>query len=360
MLRRDKTTRRRLTRTGQVFVVCAMLALLASWNSGINLYYLIFGAIASFLFFSFFLCKRILSNLEVKREAPQAVNRFEPFGVLVRIRNLRRILPVASIRVENANARGTSTGFVLSIPASRTAQVRAIQQFPRRGVQRLPDIDLVTSFPFGLIEARRTFPVETIVIVYPRVLAARTALIDQLRGAGELPKVAQGSGDEFFSLREYVPGDDLRHISWRASARTGTLLVKELEQQTARFVIIVFDTRFQADVDAFLDRFEESVELIASIATTLLNRQFRVAIVTPTLVLHEGEGASQMLKILELLARIEPAEPEAADPFWRAAQEEDTHRTSILMVSPDPSQWGQRHGGDGFSRVLDPREVIHV
>ncbi len=47
MLRRDKTTRRRLTRTGQVFVVCAMLALLASWNSGINLYYLIFGAIAS-------------------------------------------------------------------------------------------------------------------------------------------------------------------------------------------------------------------------------------------------------------------------------------------------------------------------
>ncbi|MDZ4861674.1 MAG: DUF58 domain-containing protein [Candidatus Hydrogenedentes bacterium] len=359
MFKSTRKSRRRLTRTGQVFVVCALLALLASWNSGINLYYLIFGAIGSFLFFSFILSRRGLMHLEVAREAPMAVNRFEPFGILVRITNKRQFLPVSSIRCENADARGESTGYVLAIPPGRVAQVRTTQQFTRRGRRLLPAIDLVTSFPFGLIEARRRFDIETEVLVYPRVLAARTALIDQLRGNGELPKVAQGPGDEFFSLREYVPGDDLRFISWRASARTGTLLVKELEQQTARYVVIVFDSRLRQDVEDFYERFEESVELIASIAVTLLNRQFKVAIVTPTLILPDGEGTAQTLKVLELLARIEPAEPTAADPFWRAAQEDDPRRTSILMVSPDPAQWGEIRSG-GNVRVLDPREVIHA
>lgn len=356
---RTRESRRRLTRTGQVFVLCALLALLASWNSGINLYYLIFGGIASFLFFSFSLSRRTLMKLEVAREAPHAVNRYETFGVLIRIANRRRYLSVASIRIENAAAPGVSIGYVLSIPAGRSAQVRTTEMFERRGLGKLPPLELVTSFPFGLIEARRRPAGQTEVLVYPRVRAARTALLDQLRGAGELPKVAQGPGDEFFSLREYVPGDDLRFISWRASAHTGNLYVKELEQQTSRYVVIVFDTRVQTSVENFSDRFEEAVELVASIAVTLLNRQYRVAIVTPTLTMREGEGTSQVLRVLELLARVEPAEPHAPDPFSRAIEEADRQNASYLLVSPDPAQWGELFA-PGLPRVLDPREVIHA
>lgn len=359
MIRRGRTLRRRLTRTGQVFVVCALLALLASWNSGINLYYLVFGAIASFLFFSFVLSRRTLQKLDVTRENPHAATRDETFGVMVRIKNRRKNLPVASIRIEHADNPNVSVGYVLMIPADRTAQVRIIERFTRRGVHKLPALDLVTSFPFGLVEARRRIYDTAEIVVYPRVHAARTALLDQLRGSGELPKVAHGIGDEFFSLREYVPGDDLRFIAWRASARTGQLLVKELEQQTARFVIIIFDSRLRSDVENFYEHFEEAVELIASVAITLLNRQYRVAIVTPTLVLGEGEGSSQVLKVLEMLARVEPADPGADDPFWRATQMEDSHRVSLLMVSPDPAQWGEVRAG-GNIRVLDPREVVHA
>ena len=359
MKRRTRNSRRRLTRTGLVFVACALLSLLASWNSGINLYYLIFGGIASFLAFSFTLSRRTLMKLDIAREAPHAVNRNESFGVLIRMANQRRLLSVASIRIENAGAPDVSVGYVLAVPAGRTVQIRYTEMFERRGLRKLPPIELVTSFPFGLIEARRRVPCETEVLVYPRVLAARTALLDQLRGAGELPKVAQGPGDEFFSLREYAPGDDLRFISWRASARTGTLYVKELEQQTSRFVILVFDSRMETSVVDFSDRFEDAVELVASIAVTLLNRQFRVAIVTPTLTLRVGEGTSQSLKVLELLARITPAEAEARDPYDRALNEGDRHSASYLLISPDPGKWGALVA-PGQPRVLDPREVIHA
>lgn len=358
-MKRIRHTRRRLTRTGLVFVVCALLSLLASWNSGINLYYLIFAGIASFIASSFVLSRRTLQKLEVVREAPNAVNRNEAFSVLVRIANLRRYLPVASIRIENEGAPDISIGYVLSIPATRTAQVRYTEVFDRRGLRRLPNLVLVTSFPFGIVEARRVVPVPTEVLVYPRVRTARTALLEQLRGSGELPKVAQGPGDEFFSLREYIPGDDLRFISWRVSARTGTLYVKELEQQTSRYVVIAFDSRIKPSVDDYADRFEEAIELVASIAVTLLNRQYRVAIVTPTLTLREGEGSSYVFKVLELLARIEPAQADARDPFERALDDGEYQRASYLMVSPDPAQWGEMFV-PGQPRVLDPREVIHA
>ena len=124
----------RLTRTGQVFVVCAFFALLVSWNSGVNLYYLVFAAIASFILFSFILSRRNLLKLELDIEAPHAVHRHQSFTTLIRIRNLRRLLPVSSIRIEMASAPGVSQGFVLGIPARRVAQVRVTQLFERRGV----------------------------------------------------------------------------------------------------------------------------------------------------------------------------------------------------------------------------------
>ena len=359
MKRRVRKIRRRLTPTGFVFVVCGILSLMASLNSGINLYYLIFAAIASFIFFSFTLTRRALLHLDVAREAPKAVNRNEQFGVFVRITNRRRLLPVAAIRIQRAGAPEKPAAFMLTIPAGRTAQARYTESFARRGVHNLGALELVTSFPFGIVQARREVSVNTEVLVYPRIHAVRTSLLDQLRGIGELPKVAQGHGDEFFSLREYVPGDDVRFISWRASARTGKLYVKELELQTSRFVVIVFDTRFIPDVADYPGRFEEAVELAASIAATLINRQYRVAIVTPTLTLREGEGASQILKMLELLARIGPADAKAPDPFESALHDTDSHAVSILLVSPDPSKWGELTS-PGRPRVLDPREVVHA
>jgi uncharacterized protein (DUF58 family) len=350
--------RRRLRLAGQIFVIVALIVLLAAWNSGTNLFYLVFAAVTSFIVLSLFASMYAFRGIKVMREAPYASHRGAPFSVSVRIENRRAVLPLVSVRLEHADAPDTPLGYIVSIPARRGAVLRFTQTFERRGVHRLPDLQLVTTFPFGLIETRRSFHDEVEVVVYPRVLAARTAMVDRVRGAGEIPKLVQGEGDEFHSLREYVPGDDLRYIAWRVSARTDTLMVKELEQQTSKFVVFVLDTRLRPEIEDFIDHFERAIELVASLATTLIHRNYVVAVTTPNSFLPEGEGESHALKLLDMLARLEPtASVDQVRPNWETVSE--MGRVTYLHVSPDPGEWGQRRFGDA-ARVLDPREVIHV
>lgn len=356
---RRRSHGRRLERSGKIFLVAVVAALLAAWNSGTSLYYLLFGGMASFVLVSVFLSRWGVQRLTVEREAPQAVHRGEAFGLVIRVSNPRRLLPSMAVRVEFADAPGKTVGYFPTIPPGRTGQLRITQQYDKRGLYVLPDVVLATSFPFGLIAARIAHHDHCEVVVYPRVLAARTAVVERAGGVGEMPKVYRGSGDEFFSLREYIPGDDPRRIAWRVSARSQTLLVKELELQTARHVVFVLETRWMSHVTDFSDRFEEAIELVASLAVTLLNRQYYVSVVTANRTLGEGEGKAHALKVLDLLARLEPADPGDDDPLTRALSMSDARGACYLTVSPDPGEWGHVRAG-GSVRVLDPREVIHA
>ena len=83
-------------------------------------------------------------------------------------------------------------------------------------------------------------------------------------------EVSKGTAS-FHQLREYVPGDDMRHIHWRTSARTGTLVVKQLVDTTRPEVVVVVDNR-RAAVSP--DDFEEVVEIAASILQAAENDGF--------------------------------------------------------------------------------------
>jgi len=66
-----------------------------------------------------------------------------------------------------------------------------------------------------------------------------------------------------------------------------------------------------------------------------------------------------VFKVLDMLARITPADSALDDPFWHSGLLDDRRGISYLMVSPDPAQWGEIRDG-GMIRVLDPREVVHA
>jgi len=368
MSNKSHRTRRRFRLAGYIFLLIMLLVLLAAWNTGTNLFYLVFGAIASFIIVSIAASGFSLGKIHLSREAPAAVYRGARFSVLVRLENKRAGLPAISVRAEKAPQSDQRTeddgddpsqlvGYVLSLPAGKTAILRTSELYERRGVYPLPDIVLVTSFPFGLIECRRRISDDTEIVVYPRVLPARTALIEQAEGRADILKTSVGDGDEFFSLREYVVGDDFRRVAWKASARSSTLLVRDLERQTSRFVRFTFDTRWRTDVDDFEDHFESAIEVIASLAFTLLARQYTVAMVTADDTLPEGDGQTQFIKLLDKLARLQPAASDAPNPFSRESG--DTRGVTDLFVTADPSMWGRREESAGVY-VIDPREVIRA
>jgi hypothetical protein len=150
----------------------------------------------------------------------------------------------------------------------------------RRGVVRVGPMRARRRDVLGLATRTFSLPGSSELLVMPRHQpvhfspggsAGRLGDHLRLRAHGQ-------SGSEFHSLREYVRGDDLRRISWKASARTDELIVKETAPEGLRRCTIVLDTSSTtwhelapddaaADDDARADSFERAVSIAASVVT---------------------------------------------------------------------------------------------
>jgi uncharacterized protein (DUF58 family) len=100
--------------------------------------------------------------------------------------------------------------------------------------------------PLGLVRRDVYLPTEQPVRVYPNVLALRE--FDMLNQHGRLKEIGirrsrtRGLGTDFESLREYIEGDDYRKIDWKASARSGKVVVRQFEQERNQAVVLCIDT----------------------------------------------------------------------------------------------------------------------
>jgi uncharacterized protein (DUF58 family) len=343
--------------SGLVLLATCTVTLLAAWNTGANLYYLVTAGALSLLLLALAFSRLNLRRLTVNYEAPQAVHRGEPFGFMIRAENRKRFLHTYSINIAIGS---TGAGaFVVSVPPGKAADLRLSHRFDKRGVFLLPEVTFSSSFPFGLCRVRRVVPQEGEIVVYPRVWSLRTRELTPVSANPATRRLSLSQGDEFFALRDYAPGDDIRHIAWRASARVDRLLVKDLEQEHARYIMLIFDTRLPKELPDAEERFEEAVEVAASLAITLLQGRFSVSIVTPSWRLEEGDGHAQALKILDFLARVQYTEAPGLGDFAEGAVAEECDRAAFITISADPRQWGLSTGG-ARGKVLDPREIVRA
>jgi uncharacterized protein (DUF58 family) len=373
----QRRPRRRLRTAGGALLVTTFLVLLAAGNTGENLLYVILAGMVSLQVISALLARLNMRGLRVTRNGPRAVHRGELCPITVSIQNSRRWWAPMGIRIERAPdptprqgwrrlapawmQPGDSLGYVFRIPPRRTAVVRVDERMERRGPRPLPPMVLVSTFPFGFSEVRVPIVDKQEVLVYPRVRPVRLGRIEHNAGTGVAPRHELSEGDEFHSLREYMPGDDLRKIAWRLSARFGHFVVKELEVQTSRHVVLAFDTTLEDPAEPD-DRFEAAVELTASLAVNLIDRSYVVSLQTPRGLLQEGEGRAHVIQVLDMLARIEPTPPPSGPGALAGAVSgfgfaHIPERATAVFISPDPSRWGMSAPAGG-SRIVDPREVL--
>jgi uncharacterized protein (DUF58 family) len=156
---------------------------------------------------------------------------------------------------------------------------------------------------------------------------------------GVTPSKIRGIGNEFYSMREYVPGDDPKRINWKASARHNSLFVNETEAERVTDVMIVLDT----DVNFFGptedELFEREIRATASIASLLLRQGNRVG-----LVLQGGErgsipagfGKRYERRILYLLAAAKPGRASVSTSYVMRllARRMLPSRAQIVIISP--------------------------
>ncbi len=135
----------------------------------------------------------------------------------------------------------------------------------RRGPVTLGPVRISTTFPFGLAKKSMAFYQNTEFLVRPRLAPLKPGIIDGVSGRGEAGsrlKKTRG-GEEFYALREYLPGDSLRAVAWRSTARRGHAVVREMASRPSRRLWVVMDLAGLED---------RAVERVISVAGALCVR----------------------------------------------------------------------------------------
>jgi uncharacterized protein (DUF58 family) len=212
----------------------------------------------------------------------------------------------------------------IDIPAGERRSV-PIPLRPRRRGELGSDAVIVRSIgPLGLAGRQTRLDAPGRVRVLPpftarRHLPSRLARLRELDGNTSVQ--VRGQGTEFDSLREYVRGDDVRSIDWRATARSGTTMLRTWRPERDRHVVIVIDSGRTAAArvgdGVRLDAAMEAALLLAALATragdhvhlVMFDRAVRARVT-------RVDGAALLPAMVDAMA---PVEPQLIDTDWDAA-----------------------------------------
>jgi uncharacterized protein (DUF58 family) len=134
--------------------------------------------------------------------------------------------------------------------------------------------------------------------------------------AGDDAQGRRGRRGEFYGLRDFREGDDVRDVHWRSSARRGRTLVREHEDEAARRVTLFLDNALPGGAacrdPALCDGLERAVSLCASLAAHFLERGFAVRLVARGESVPFAVGVPQLDRLLRVLALLPTVDEEVA------------------------------------------------
>jgi len=342
------------TSGGGVFLVIIIVVGFAAWNTGNNLLFLVFSLLCSTLFVGWMAARTSLRDLTVSARFPDHIFAAEAAPVIVTLRNNKRALPSFSVLVE---ARGPTLdaevkskrrrrhikrllAYFSYVPHRSAAEQRVEQLFPARGHVLIDGFELSTRFPFGFFRRRRRLRARNVdIVVYPKpeVISDELHLLPMY--AGRMPAMRRGAGHDLFSMRDYQPQDDLRHIDWKATARSRRLTVREFTSEDEKRITIVLDTRLPraSGGDGFAERFERGVVQAASLIKHFIDERAEVRLVLGDDVGPFGSGTEQLYRCLRRLALVTPVDSDGVQrALVHAGRNAVEHDYAILLTAAAP------------------------
>ncbi len=250
-------------------------------------------------------------TLDVRRQVhPSRVAIDERSVVTVAVRNGEATpSPVAMAEESIDYALGDRPRFVIpSMRAGATHEVQYTVRSHTRGVHRLGPLRVRVRDPFGLALRTAAVPGDAEIIVLPRVvpLAAGRSLGSGIGTEGSVPHMVALHGEDDQTVREYRDGDDLRRIHWPATARTGSLMVRQEDRPAKRRAVLLLDTRPGAHGGAGRNSsLEWCVTTAASVMAHLVDSTYAVHLLTPDGSSESGAHHDDTLEhALDTLARV--------------------------------------------------------
>ena len=335
-----------VTRAGIVYVLITLVIGIAALNTGNNLLYIVVAAMLAAIIVSGYVSALVLRYLELDIHLPEHVSAGRPVLGRIVLRNPRRVLPSFSIRVVSTRKRrkkpvkqwqweATTFAFPFHrprekqwlrlpdrrlrrvtlippppgilqgmayfpfLPPKREARADLELKFDRRGRYREDSFGLATRFPFAFLTKTRHVSLAREILVYPRVEPTDEVLEILPLVRGEWETFVRGRGSDLYRIREYMPEDSARHVDWKATAKSGSLKVREFAREDERKLCIAFDNPEAGLVSD--ESYEQAVDLAASLAWHFSTQDAEVSFLIP------GRPRSRDLhEFLAWLAVIQP------------------------------------------------------
>lgn len=345
----------RLQLPGLLYIVLTLFVGFAASHRPNNLVVWAFGVLLAIILVSGFISATMLRRVRVTRmEARRAVVG-EPLEIRYMLENSSSLRSAFALRVEEIpqepkgtdsfHARPPEHAWTVRVGARESQVCDAILWPSRRGAMQLKRIRLSSSFPFGLLDRYVEFDAEQKVLVQPNVHPVRGDLLKTV-ARGELGGVGvsrmPGPGDDFYSVREFKPGDSIRHVAWKRLGSSEELLVVQRSTSPPPRLRVILDLtiptdRIRYDQDLGLEPGELEERAIV-MAASLISSAEMSGIEFGLSIHGTGERPTPLRRgywhrerALATLAAIDLAQDRTEVPAFAP---DDDERTSVVMIHP--------------------------
>jgi uncharacterized protein (DUF58 family) len=240
---------------GLVYGLLTVLVALAAVNTQNNLLFWVFGVLLSGVMISGIVSGVMMMGVQARRLDPGSGAVGEPLVVGYEVHNRNRIFPIFNIHIEEriggrrvlplfgwagTEARGGSAGtqprgdsanwrslmkparaWIMHIGPQESVHGEAVFWPTSRGEARFDQLRIWTTFPFGLVKKSVTISQPQHTLIFPRLYELKHGVLNAVTPAGPMGnRISQhpGAGDDYHGMREYRPGDSMRHIAWKRMA----------------------------------------------------------------------------------------------------------------------------------------------
>lgn len=224
------------------------------------------------------------------------------------------------------------------LPPLGTAEVQLEVTPLRRGMLRFDALAIACPDAFGLFRTFVRVPRADALLILPKRYAMPPlALPGQLKyqQGGVSLAASVGESEEFVSLRDYRPGDPVRHIHWPSWAKTGEPIVKEFQDEFFTRHALILDTFMPVAASAV---FEEAVSVAASLACTIQAQEslLHLMFVGPEAYCFTmGRGVGHIEQLLEILASVQPCRDRQFNSLLRLVLQHAGDLSGCLCVFVD-------------------------
>jgi uncharacterized protein (DUF58 family) len=327
-----------ITPTGLVAAVLMVLGWGAARLNGSRTMYLLVYAALMAIVLSWVVTRRRLAVTIVRSELPQRMRVGQLVHVDLQISSARRLasvmldehVPATLGRPVRIPVGMLRAGDVLSHGYSLTPALR--------GAFTVGPVTASWSDPFGFTIHKQALPEPVEILVHPPVEVVHDRILTRMWEDPPIrPPVSKPwpVGFEFYGMRDYVQGDDLRRVVWPVLAKTGKLMVRESEQGITDKVVIFLDTGQEWHSPGEVsETFETAIRAAASLGVRHLSDGFSVTLITNDGPVVSGlRGARPEMAFLDALSRLQRSTKPMSATSGLLLEEAVSH-PHVLVISP--------------------------